>query len=532
MVTVAELLDGHVTLTVDSLDRLYLNGYAPKLQTGGQLVRFLEQRRGGQVCSPALLEEAGARFRAAVEQFAAARGLTIATFGKRDRKDDVAAKVRAAFRQAEGVYLLATAQEKCHGFKGRKLRSDSGRISFEFSPQQLYVTHYYFYLLDEDFGPAFIKVGTYAPYPVRVCLNGHEWLKCQLAKAGIAFKPLDNGILSCADPEALQRLAGQLGPDQIQAFFGKWLDRLPMPLGPEDREAGYGWRLSVWQAEVSLTQVFARPLRGRQFFDEVIRENLDLGRPERVQLLFDRRITASTPGRFFTRVVHAGVHPRLQVRYKSCDIRQYFKLNQALRNECVMNNPLDFGIGKDISNLWKLRRLGSDINRRLLQVERVSQHCALDLETVDSIIHPTVTQDGQRAPGLRFGEPRTMALMAAALVFSHLPEGFTNAALRRQVADLLGPDASYGARQMTYDLRRMRRKGLIARQGKSHRYRLTTLGLRACAFFTKLDARVFRPASAAMHPQDPVPRPLRMAFRRLDEAVAELVQNAHFKAAS
>jgi hypothetical protein len=378
MATVAELLNGHVTLSVDSLDRLYLNGYAPKLQTGAQLVRFLEQRRGGQVCSPALLEHADARLTAAVEQFAAARGLPISIFRKRDRKDDIAAKARAGFGASEGVYLLGKAQEKCSAFKSCKLRTESGRISFR----------------------------------------------------------------------------------------------------------------------------------------------------------FDRRIVATTPGRFFTRVVHAGVHPRLHVQYKSCDIKQYFKQNRALRTETTINNAKDFGIGKDIANLWQLRRIGSDINRRLLQVERVSQDCALDLETVDNIAHPTVTQDGQRAPGLRFGDSRTMALMAAVLAFSHLPRGFTNAALRTQVAALLGPDASYGTRQMTYDLRRLRLKGLIARQPNSQRYRLTPLGLHACAFFTKLDARVFRPASAAMHPQDPVPRPLRRAFRRLDEAVDELVQNAHFKAVS
>jgi hypothetical protein len=84
---------------------------------------------------------------------------------------------------------------------------------------------------------------------------------------------------------------------------------------------------------------------------------------------------------------------------------------------------------------------------------------------------------------------------------------------------------------MTYDLRRLRLKGRIGRQGNSQRYRLTPLGLRAAAFLTKLDARLFRPASAAMDPHDPVPRPLRTAFHRLDEVIAEMVHNAHFKAA-
>ena len=530
MITVAELLDGHVSLELESLDRLYLNGYVPMLQTGGQVVRFLQQQRGGKVCSPALLGQNGDAFKAAVDRFAAGHGLTPHEFSRRERKDDTAAVHRASFRGTEGVYLLGVAQEKCSAFRSHKHRSSSGRVHFEFNRQPVCVNHYYFYLQDEDFGPAFIKVGTYAPYPIRVCLNGHEWLKRQLAKAGIDFEALDNGILSCADPQQLPRIAGRLGPDDIQRFFAKWLDRLPLPLSGADRAAGYGWRLSIWQAEVSLTQVFTRPVRGRQFFDEVIRENLDLGRPDRIQLLFDRRITAATPGPFATRLIHAGVHPRLHIRYKSCDIKQYFKENRALRTETTFNNSLDFGIGKDIANLWQLRRLGGDINRRVLQVERVSQNCALDLDTVDNIIHPTVTEDGQRAPALRLAEPRTTALMAGLLPLAHLPGGFTNAQVRVHVAGLLGPELSYGPRQMTYDLRRLRRKGLVERQPDSHRYRLTPIGLRAAAFFTKLDARIFRPASAAMAPHDPVPRPLRTAFARLDQAIDELVTEAKLKA--
>ena len=68
-------------------------------------------------------------------------------------------------------------------------------------------------------------------------------------------------------------------------MFRKWLKCIPLPLRPEDRQAGYDWSLSIWQLEVSLTQIFDRPLRGREFFEEIIRDNLDLGRPDRPGLL-------------------------------------------------------------------------------------------------------------------------------------------------------------------------------------------------------------------------------------------------------
>jgi hypothetical protein len=108
-------------------------------------------------------------------------------------------------------------------------------------------------------------------------------------------------FLSCADPKKLQEICDSLGPDIIDRLFRKWLERIALPLRPEAREVGYDWSLSIWQMEVSLTQIFDRLLRGREFFGEIIRDNLDLGRPDRVQLIFDRRVKKKTPGEFRTR---------------------------------------------------------------------------------------------------------------------------------------------------------------------------------------------------------------------------------------
>src|SRR5512147_2669884 len=156
-----------------------------------------------------------------------------------------------------------------------------------------------------------LKFCTYFPYNAKLCINGHEYLKRQLAKEGIPFEALDNGILSCANPRRLQQLCDGLSAAKVDALLRKWLRRLPHPFTAKDRAAGYRYDVSILQAEFSLTQVLDRPLSGRIFFEEVIRENLDLGRPDQVQLIFDRRITKRTPGRFRTRVITEGVVPSL-----------------------------------------------------------------------------------------------------------------------------------------------------------------------------------------------------------------------------
>ena len=308
MTNVDDLLRDHVTLTVECLDRIYLNGYIPTLQMPGQLVNFLIGHRGNKIPSPALLGRITDDFKAQIQSFAEQGGIPIVHFEPGQRKDDIAAEYRQKFDQPEGVVFIGVAQEKAQAFKGRK-KDQTGYIGFEYSRDAVRVNHYYFYIQDADFGPAFIKVCSYAPYAIKVCLNGHEWAKQQLRKEGIAFEILDNGFLSCADAERLQAVCDQLGPEQIQAFFAKWVERLPMPLTAADRQAGYRHRLSVWQVETSRTQVFDDPVRGREFFEAVIRENLDLGRPDRVQLVFDRKIIKTTPGQFRTESSKTAYYP-------------------------------------------------------------------------------------------------------------------------------------------------------------------------------------------------------------------------------
>jgi hypothetical protein len=171
------------------------------------------------------------------------------------RKDEVANRRRCQRGVRDQVVFIAVAQEEAQTFSARK----EGSIFHYDRDKRVYVNHYCFYIDDEHFGPIFLKVCSHAPWSLKLCLNGHEWAKRQLEKQGITFETLDNGFRSCAEPEKLQETCDRLGPEDIDRLSRKWLDRLPLPLGREDREAGYDWQLSIWQMEVSLTQVFDRP---------------------------------------------------------------------------------------------------------------------------------------------------------------------------------------------------------------------------------------------------------------------------------
>src|SRR5437764_1683805 len=300
-----------------------------------------------------------------------------------------------------------------------------------------------------------------------------------------AFEALDNGVLSCAAPARLQKICDGLSAEKIDGFLRNWLRLLPHPFTGADRKAGYRYAISILQAEFSLTQVLDQPVHGRLFFEQVIRENLDLGRPEQVQLIFNRKINRQTPGLFRTRVLTQDVTPSLNVYYKNAHIKQYHKENRALRTETTINNTYDFAIGKRLHNLPKLREVGFAANRRLLDVERLSHDCMLTEDTFQTINGP-VAAGRQRASGLRFADARTQSLLHGLIPFRLLPNGFRCADLRRHLAILLGRDLesiSQGA--ITYQLRRLRLHGLIERVPNSFRYRVTKFGLRVALFFTR-----------------------------------------------
>jgi hypothetical protein len=374
------------------------------------------------------------------------------------------------------------------------------------------------------------------PYNAKLCLNGHEWAKRQATKAGVAFTALDNGFATVEDPAALQAICDGLGPGQIDGLLRKWLAILPHPFTSADREAGYRYDISILQAEFSMTQVLDRPVSGRVFFEHVIRDNLDAGRPDRIGLVFDRRLMTKgprrTPGRFRTRVITEGVTPSLYIDYKHTAIKQYHKQGRALRTETTINDTRDFGIGKRLTNLPALREVGFSANRRLLGVQRLSHNPIRAEQAFIAVHHPIITNDGHRIAGLRLGDRRAHALLQALLVFGLLPNGFLNRDLRSLLAGLLGKhphEISTG--QISYDLRRLRAHGLITRIPKTHRYQISNTGLHHAMLITHLHTRLLQPGLAQLtDPDPPAPSTLRTAARNYQHALDQLTQEAGFAA--
>ena len=525
--TLAQLQSEHVVMELECIDRMYLNAYVPQLTSEGGIAAFCRGYLGHRFASTKQVAAMTETFVRSIRAFVERERLELVPFKKGERKDDEMQRRLRRFKQDEGVVFVGVAQENARVPRTTRIRTESGGTIPWIIYSKTPVNHYYFYCVDRDFGPFFLKFCSYFPYTAKLCLNGHEYLKRQLRQRGIAFTALDNGLLSCADLKAAQRIADGLNAVKIEALFRKWLARLPHPYSAQDRRAGYRYDLSMLQTEFSLTQIWDRADHGRAFFEELIRENIDLDRPEQVQLIFGRKMQrkTATDGRCRTRIITAGVMPSLHVYYKHTHLKQYYKKlpDQAgggLRTETTINNTYDFKVGRRLKNLDTLRQIGRAANRRVLEVERLSHDCQIGAAAFEQLQKPAEV-DGQHAAALPFGQERVQALLLVLVMFCLQPEGFRNRQLRPLLAQLLGiAESQLSPGRMSYDLRRLRLHGIIERIPKTQRYWLSDFGLKTALFYSRLYQRLLRPGlSQLCDLKTTGSAPLAQAFAKFQQAL-------------
>jgi hypothetical protein len=533
MATIVSLLRDRVSLQVNSVDRMFLAGYVPKLQSEGMIVRFLLDR-GFPIPSPAALGRISTGYVRAIERPAGRHKIPVVHFKKGESKELVARRyVQKAEREDRfGVVMIGIAQEKTSAWRGFRRGGSDAHPHFSYRRMSVFPNHFYFYVRDREWGPAFIKTVAYAPFGIWIYLNGHEWAKRQAEKRGISFEALDNGFRSVEDADALAGICDTLYYRDIERFWEYWQARLPSPLTAEDRDRGYQYKLSIRQIELSDTRVFEQPAQGRQWFELMLRDQLALGRPDNVQIVFARKITSRTPGRFRTRIINDGVEPQIQAHYEHSKAKQYFKEGRALRTETTINDPNDFGVGRSLNatNWLALTRIGRETNQRLIAAQLAACDCAPDSTSLHQVVSPSI-HDGLPAPALRFGEQRVMALLSCLCSYRHLFAGLTN------------KEPARARRRAYHRLQRppddLRPAPPTAQRPHPPRPRQPTLeltdhGRRTAVFFTKTYTRILNPTLSELDPTLPDEiaqrSPLARAWRAFEHALDARIADAQLTA--
>lgn len=366
-----------------------------------------------------------------------------------------------------------------------------------------WVVQYNFYLNDRELGPLFIRMCPYFPFPARVCVNQHHWIAGQLKRLGIPFQKSDNAFSRCADPEMLQHIADSFSPGHLRARAGKWLAELTPFFTPEECNVhGCHHRLFVSQIEYCHNQIFRRRAVLDALQERLLDANRSIGQPNKLTLLFGRRINKCYRGRLQTTIedLHLG-SPVIRSHYKSSSVKQYVRDHKTLRTEPSSNNVRDLGGKKAVEHLPELRKRFQQVVDNYLNVQQDILETFLNRGEMERLSQPTVLDNGKRIPGLKTNHPRQLALMHALVRFSHVAGGgiFTAVELLPHVVETLGYSVEqYKIGSLRYDLSKLRAKSLVEKLPHSRRYRLTPNGYRLCVVYLKLFEKFYAPLAAAI----------------------------------
>jgi hypothetical protein len=370
-----------------------------------------------------------------------------------------------------------------------------------------WVEQYNFYLNDARWGPMFVRVCPYFPFSIRICLNQHNWLALRLREANIGFQQSKNAFRRCQDPERLQQLADSLTAEDILTCGHRWVKELvPFFTAQERREAGCWHRLFFAQVEYCDNLIFRRRAALDQLGERLLDANREIGKPNKLTVIFGRRITRRYQGKLQTEIedLHLG-NPVMRSCYKNGFAKHYVRDHDVLRFETASNNVAkDYGINKGVENLPALREKLQGITERYQNVQQDILETFVDRGELKKLAEPTMLEGGKRIPGLKLDHVRQLAVMQALVRFSHVAAGdtFTTVELRAEVAEALDvtPERC-PVGSIRYQLWKLRAKGLVEKLPHSRRYRLLPNGYRICLVFLKLFEKIYAPLTAGLlHP--------------------------------
>jgi hypothetical protein len=481
-------------------DRLLLNGCIQSFLDGARAQGFFWVYRKTYPVSRNVLREVANQYHNWAEHSAQKWGVEIVEDPK-GRRDDF---VKPYFENArpDQVVAIIKAREPA----GYMVAIGAGK-KWHLETKYRWVKQYNFYIQDAEWGPMFVRVCPYFPFSARICLNQHYWVALKMKQAGIRFTQPGNAFRRCSDPAALQNIADSLTAEDLTRCGHKWLSRLiPFFRPSERREHGCWHQLFFAQVEYCDNLIFRRRAALDQLGERLLDANRNLGRPDKLTVIFGRRITKRYSGKLQTEIedLHLG-NPVMRSYYKNGFAKHYVRDHDVLRFETASNDVKgDYGINKAVTNLVPLREKLQAITERYQNVQQDILETFLDRGELRKLAEPTLLPSGKRIPGLKLDHPRQLAVMSSLVRFSHVAAGdtFTTAELQAATAEALGiPAEQCPLGGLRYELWKLRAKGLVEKLPHSRRYRLLPNGYRICLLFLKLFDKIYAPLTAGLlHP--------------------------------
>jgi hypothetical protein len=496
----------HARFSYSCIDRIVIRGFDLALQMPAGFLWWCKQLRPGEPISDSWLGSLARRFHEGVERFATEHKIPVVRATGRTDKFALAEEHRRKMTQSSGVYLIIRGRETATTYRSREVRAPKDPNYRAIDKRLGFVDQYYFYLVDEQWGPISIRISSHPPFNVTVYLNGNRRLAREAQRRGLEIETKDNSVVRTSDPALLQLAADTLDTAALQSVCDRWAYRLLPVLTREEREKSFfRYRWFFHQVEMSHNVVF----KSAKKLTEVLEHHVDLNRrhlqPHSLKSIFrnspagcyDRKMAVSVRHAFSGLTIFSA-------QYGATRIKQYNNHQQTFRTEVCANDTTDLGVNKAIENFAALCvRL-----RELIARFQQTQACVLDTTCnrgeLAALAKPGRVND-TATPGIKLENERIMAVLTALPRLVHQPDGFKSADVRAVVHQSL--DTEYKPQQSTYDLRKLRGKGLVERIPKAHRFRLTTEGARVAALTSKLRDQLLDPLLSSARRRHPPPAP-------------------------
>ena len=533
METFTKLFERFLVFVYHCFDRIVIQGYLPLLTRPEHIVHFFRDVHGLYPITPQVLAKRTLEYRGWVEGYARNHKIPILKAEKGIRKEDLVRPhlERMARRGQHGVYCIFTSMEMGSTFTAKmpKFPTDDPdyRIIRRVPSRFL---HYYFYICDPVIGPLAMCVATYLPFQTTYYLNGHNFIEIELRRQQVSFRKDDNAFLATADPEALQAAADRLSADIIEKRLNYWSWLLTPKFSEKDRKAVNLRRdYSINQIEYCRNFIFKRHFPIHKIFEHSCEMGLFRLAADKVAYIFGVRITKRLRGKLYSvleRLDHS--HHVLRIYCKNLVGRMYEKFSTFLRVEVCVNRMKDLGLNKGLKNLECLRQKLAAITDRFAGFEAQSLNVHVDFPLFQRMALP-VMAGKTKVAGIKIHDTRMMRLMEVLLHGGAQLNGWKCGDIHQTTIATFGLTAAYTLNQLRYDLRKLKAHGLLARIGRSYRYRLSDKGVKAALMFILFHKRVCGPLAHSLfgHPPDEAFRPkskVETAYFRADHAIQKVLE--------
>ena len=506
----------YLTGTYDSPDRIVLNAYFRRGHIAGGFRNWWRELYGtdDDLDNAHLMRLAG-RFSRRLRAYTKREGIPMIYCKSGERKHEIAKRYVPQEPEFVGLFAVLVGRASAPAWHVQQTKAGHIQTIVRKYPS---VNHYYFHIMDPDWGHITVRMSGHPPFGAQIILNGHEYLARQADQAGLSFRKEGNCFTQVEGDTDLAQLAETLcsanivGP--LRQVCERWLysSCLCFALSlPEQERTGFRYDYSVYQIEYSRNLLFERGRQLDQLFEGLIdrtRTRLDL---KRLKTIFGaKRRPFRQQGNKSPRLEVVTERPQydltiFKIHFGKLSVKLYTKGANVLRAEAIVHNTKALKLQRSLANFPQMVAQLKAIVYRFLDHLHYIDHCFIADDTLDTLAEASYLGHTRMA-GIDLNKPRLRAVLEALVSLALTPGGFTVSDLAAKVRDILKV-TSYQARHASYDLKKFRAKQWIRKIGNSRRYEASPDGLQTMAALLILREKVIKPVFAGAGKPKPGPKP-------------------------